>query len=487
MSTRLAPGDTDATALDRPGASGPSLVPVTAVLAALTALVASRPLKDNSFLTHLATGRLIVDDAVPTADRFTWASEGTPLVAHSWGSSVLYTLGDRIGSGAGVRVLIALATGAGMLALWRLAAPAKANVLRLALVSVSLVLGFAWWNERPQTFGYLALALGLVIVCDKRSPWLLVPLFFVWTNLHGSFAMGVPFLGALMGLRVVEERRLGRREFAEIGAMLAGIAAAGLVNPYGWDLIAFPVQQLQRESLVLISEWRPLPFDSIWNLIFVGQAALSVGVLAWRRRWLRLALSLGLVWLALDAARYAPLTAIMLVPIVAPGLAGIGTEVVAPAIRARTRWGVVGLGAAVVLALIAVTPSYDLVAYPDAEAAAMQERGWLGRERSELPRVLTHDFVGNYLEWRNGVQAKPWIDDRAEVHTFDTLRDYSALLGDSADHEAILERNPHDVVVWQAEEAFAEVVRADARYEIVSDTDDWLVACVRTSGFCPAA
>ncbi|MFN7151479.1 MAG: hypothetical protein ACK4V6_18620, partial [Microthrixaceae bacterium] len=46
----------------RPG----SLAAVMALVGGVAALVAARPLADNSFLTHLATGRLILDQGVPS-------------------------------------------------------------------------------------------------------------------------------------------------------------------------------------------------------------------------------------------------------------------------------------------------------------------------------------------------------------------------------------------------------------------------------------
>ena len=34
------------------------------------ALIGARPLRDNSFFTHLATGRLILAEGMPTADPY---------------------------------------------------------------------------------------------------------------------------------------------------------------------------------------------------------------------------------------------------------------------------------------------------------------------------------------------------------------------------------------------------------------------------------
>jgi len=44
------------------------------LVAGLLAFVAARPLTDNSFLTHLATGRLILDSGVPTSNPFLYSA-----------------------------------------------------------------------------------------------------------------------------------------------------------------------------------------------------------------------------------------------------------------------------------------------------------------------------------------------------------------------------------------------------------------------------
>ena len=57
------------------------------LVGAAAAFVASRPLTDNSFLTHLATGRLILADGVPAENPFLFT--GTSFPVPSWWWSVL--------------------------------------------------------------------------------------------------------------------------------------------------------------------------------------------------------------------------------------------------------------------------------------------------------------------------------------------------------------------------------------------------------------
>ncbi|MGH2684355.1 MAG: hypothetical protein ACRDJP_02680, partial [Actinomycetota bacterium] len=60
------------------------------------------PLFDNSFLTHLATGRMIVDDwAIPRHDPFSFTASGEPWVVQSWLASVLYGAFEELWGGHG--------------------------------------------------------------------------------------------------------------------------------------------------------------------------------------------------------------------------------------------------------------------------------------------------------------------------------------------------------------------------------------------------
>ncbi len=47
-------------------------------------------LSDNSFFTHLATGRLILAHGIPRHDVYSFTAAGEPWVVQSWLASLLY-------------------------------------------------------------------------------------------------------------------------------------------------------------------------------------------------------------------------------------------------------------------------------------------------------------------------------------------------------------------------------------------------------------
>ena len=61
------------------------------------AAIGLRSLADNSFLTHLATGRLILDSgSVPSHDPYTFTAAGEPWTVQSWLASLLYAVAEDV-------------------------------------------------------------------------------------------------------------------------------------------------------------------------------------------------------------------------------------------------------------------------------------------------------------------------------------------------------------------------------------------------------
>jgi len=448
------------------------------VLWCLGLVMGAGALSDNSFLTHLATGRLIREGGAPHTDVYSFATEGSPIVVQSWLASWWYATLEWVGGAFAIRVFIALLTATLLVVLWRLTRPAASLVGRMALVAMAAMVGLLWWNERPQIIGFLALALIALVISERRSPWWLFGLFALWVNCHGSFPLGLAYVGMAVVVRVVANRAITRREVTEAVATVAGIVIGAAVSPYGFELLTFPIELLGRSSsLILITEWRPLALREFATVVFLIEVVAICALLAMQRAWLRLLMAAFFVGLALMAVRNVAIASLALIPIAAPSLAGLGSlrEGPSPGKRQLRLGGVVA--AALVMVFIGVTDDYDLSAYPTAAVDWMQDAGLVGRADGENLRVLSHDYSGNYLEWRYGAEANTWIDDRAELYPFETARDYVFLLSDIGDHDVILARHPHDVVMWAADSTLARHLAADDAYEIIYRDPGTVIAC----------
>ena len=143
---------------------------------------------------------------------------------------------------------------------------------------------FTLWSTRPLVIGvlFLVVLLWVVEVPDSavgRHPLVVLPiLFWLWANVHGSFALGFAYLALHLLGRWVDHRRPweARERTLLIGAALAFVVV--FANPYGAELVLFPIALLARgEILSHIVEWQSPDFREIFGIAL----AVWIGVFVW--------------------------------------------------------------------------------------------------------------------------------------------------------------------------------------------------------------
>lgn len=434
-------------------------------------------LSDNSFLTHLATGRLIVDDGIPRSDPYTFTAAGRPWVVQSWAFSWFQARVESLVGAWGIRFALGLVIGTLLVAIWRLSRPAETLVGRMTVTALAAVVGLGWWNERPQTVAFLLAALSLVVVLERRSSGWLVPIFGIWVVVHGSWLFGLVIVGCL----ALVDRRW-RRWWELPGAAALGVAIGALVSPSAWDQVAFPIRMLgHREVLAYIVEWRRPAWSDPVTWAFAAQVVVAAWAL-WRTRragWATLAA--GLVAAALVSRRNIPLASIVMVPAMAPAFARLGrTPVGCTPNWSRLLTARAVLVVAAGIAVFASPQDYDLGPFPTAAVDWMERRALVARPGV---RVAAPDYAGNYLEWRFGAAANVFVDDRAEVLDAEVIGDYvRGLLDDELDWRTVLDRYRIDVVLWPGDQRLAREIVEDPGWRTVHRSGGWIVACRRAGG-----
>ncbi len=453
------------------------------------AFIAARPLVDNSFLTHLATGRVMLDSGLPATNPFLYSSSEFPIPSWFW--SAVLGVTDELAGGTGLRVLTSAIAAALGLVIVRLTRPSavvgaaggaavggaagERTLLSVLLpVACALITLMLFVNARPQLPGYLLLALTVLVVGERRSVWWLVAVFALWVNVHGTWFYGIAVLALLVAAQAIDDRRVTARQVGWVGAALGGVLLGGLAQPRSFETVLLPIEQFgderSREALSRYVEWQPAGFAHplTWLLVAMGLVAVVGAVRA--RRWGVLVGSAGLFAMGLSAGRLLPLAAITLVPWVADGVRSM-QGVSLPGDRVQRVLAGVGVAFGVAaLAWSIATPAYDLSPYPVTAVDWLEARGLAGDTQV---KVLTHDFAGNYLDWRFEDRANTFVDDRPGA---EASIDYSKMLYSEDGWQDSLDRADADVVIWRTEDPLASELSEPGWYR-AGEFGEFTVIC----------
>ncbi len=457
-------------------------------------LIGRRVLGDNSFLTHFATGQLILDrGSVPTTDPYSFTAHGEPWVVQSWLASVLYAAIDSVAGGFGIRVLNGVLAGCSAAMVWKLTSQKNTNVfVPLVLSGAVLIIGATMWSARPLLFGLLGLVLVFATVEGMFRPQWVLPVMWVWVNTHGSF----PLAGVLVGTIGVGEW-IDRRQFpVDTAKILAWVTAGtllGAVNPIGPRLLWFPVQLLRRgDALDNVVEWQPFTLEGLTAWVFAGLLVGFIVSLTQSVQWRSVVPATVFSIAAFLAIRNIVVASVVLAVVSAPNLRIVFGQLGHSDRGAVPR--VLGFGSGALLALAVVTATsvpMEFDGYPIEEINVLEAEGLLDGEA----RILHSEVVGNYLGFRQGADANVFVDDRFDFYPQQVLDDFDVLLY-GGDYGDVIARYEPDAILWKTGgglqawlDARPEWVVAEPLESIDDETgdrteSDWFLA--RPSGATPS-
>jgi hypothetical protein len=437
-----------------------------------------RPIVDNSMLTHLRTGMDMVHGlGIPRHDPYSWSAKGADWVVQSWLPEWTYGWAQRIGGFRLVvleqAVLIAVLTWL-LLRLARTGTPSRTALSGLIVVGIS----YPFWTPRPLLFGLICMALTVVIVERRRSTWLLVPVVWVWVQSHGSFPLGLAWLGARAVGEALDWRGWPREAVSYVGGFAAGLAAS-VVNPLGARLLTFPLTIAdKRKAFETIVEWMSPNFQQGRTRVVLLFIALALVLLVRARQpWRDVVPVVAFLAAGLLAARNLPLFGIVLAPVLSrtlrrPESAPPRRPVAAVDDRMNRAMALV---LAVVFVLFGASvlsgDPIELRPYPVEASTFLENEGFF----AETHRLVQRDYAGNYLEFRYGRTVPVFIDDRYDMYPLDVSLDYGKLL--HADPEAIqiLDDRRIDVVLWNQDSPLPNLLKVSGRWDEIHSSGDWVV------------
>lgn len=442
-----------------------------------------RPIHDNSMFTHLRTGiDAVAGHGIPRVDPYSFTAAGKPWTVQSWLPEWTYGWAHSLG-GYRLVVLEQAVLCAGLA--WLIVRLARAgSPLRTTLAAlVAIGIGAAYWSPRPLLFGLIFMALLITVVERRRSPWLLVIIVWFWVQSHGSFPLGLVWLGARAFGQWLDWRAWPDDTMRYIGAFIVGLVVS-VANPLGARLLLFPFTILQkRADFAAIIEWRSPDFNGAEGRFALLFLALALVILArYRVSWRDLVPVVGFLVLSLLAMRNLPVAAVVLAPVLGRALrrtdgssrtAAAAASEVTPARQRLNRAVLITIFALFALfgASILTTSPIEAAAYPEKAATYLDQQGLL-----TPPHVLAEqDFVGNYLSLRYGRRVPVFIDDRYDMFPSDVAKDYRTMNTGGAQALSLLDKYHVDVILWNRQEPLATVLAASDAWTQVFRDGDWAV------------
>ena len=233
---------------------------------------------DMDFGFQLKLGEMIVNQGIPRGNPWSYTMPSYPFVDHEWFLEVVWY---KLWPILGMTGLAAIYAASVVAAMW-IVIPEK--VRRWGGVAAFLGWGvmMSRFAVRPQVTSWILTAVVLRWVQEperwRRWRWLFPLLMLVWTNLHGSFLLGIGITGLALGFMAVE-----KKADAKDGLVWGLGVLATFINPYGWRLIWEMMRQVAIAGRVAqyVVEWQP-----VWMNIdmgFIGMSVLTV-MLWWRYR-----------------------------------------------------------------------------------------------------------------------------------------------------------------------------------------------------------
>ena len=421
----------------------PSLADVlfTCVFLVLSFKGGNSLLNDADTGYHIRTGEYIIHNlAVPSHDIFSFITPPLPWFAHEWLSEVVMAWLHQIGGLTTVVIFFSLAIAFAYFLLFKSAQSLNCNLL-LALVVVSLAAlsSALHWLARPHIFSLILTVVWYRILDDyqykdRHRLFYLPALMLLWVNLHGGFILGLLLLGIYLGGNAVGslfskdgERKSAREKCRKLAVAAAACLLVSLLNPRGYSILLFPFRMVSNKFLMdNVIEFLPPSFHD--PLPYKYLLLLAVGVLSLARSigLIELMLVLLFTYMSLYSARYIPLFAVVMTPILLRGsqtiLGGLDHRVVkffqkrsdnlalVDGTAKGHLWPIVSVAVVCALALTGkIEFKFDATKNPVAAVEFLKREPLSGR-------MFNDDEFGDYLIYAAWPQYKVFFDGRSDMY-----------------------------------------------------------------------
>lgn len=459
---------------------------------------ASNLLADADTGWHIRTGEWILRHrAVPTVDFFSFTKPGQAWFAWEWGWDVMAGLIHQFTGLAGlVFVNLAILCLVSALLFRLVRKICNHDVLALLTTILAMLVSMMHWLARPHLLSWVFFLLLLHVLWDAESGsprrLLCLPLLIlVWTNVHGSFFIGVGMI-AISAAGVAAAR--GWRRSLPFWISAATCAAATFVNPYTWRVHQHIIRYLTDGALMdKIQEFQSINFHH-FPAALLEIFLLPVGAIAvWC--FLKRHISAGLMvllWahLALLAARNVPLFAFIASPFIAACLVDLVVRLEQMPKWRRFASALLGIQARLapservhrVYAPSAVLLLFCGACFAAAQTHSAPESAFQARFPASFPsqvvpvvqkygpaRIFTTDQWGDFFLYHFSPSVTVFVDGRSDFYGPKFLGRCHNILEARWDWEQDLLRFAADMVIVPPDTPVATVLKASPHWTLLFD------------------
>jgi hypothetical protein len=421
---------------------------------------------DPDLWGHVAFGRaMLATHRLAFHDPYSYSAPGHLWLNHEWLSEALmaafYDLGGVIGLklmkfGCCVALIAFLARG--------LAEIDSPMTLQLGILVAAAIAVAPQMQFRPQLFSF-AMTAGLLAILTRytyrgKAPLLvLIPMLWLWANLHGGFIIGLAALGTFSLMRLTTDLFGGRGPWvgARLFAILAASIAVTLLMPYGlgtWQAVGHALGNPHTSEVIddwqpltrsLIAMWRENPVGAIPDLFAIAIfLALVVTLVLNPRRGdsAIVAVALLLIFGALIATRNVPLAVIATVPALAQHSASFFRATQTQRASRTSQIVIAAIGVTLLIGSGLLSPTLRAGSFKPVGAISFMQA-------HRLSGNVMSDFTwGEYLIWHMAPASKVFIDGRYDtVYPPNVIDDYLAFQYGESGAKDVLRKYPHDFIL----------------------------------------
>lgn len=231
---------------------------------------------DPDFGWHLASGQYILAHGIPATDVFTYTASHFAWINVEWLNDVLVAKLYAFGGYGLLAVVASLLWTLPLLLVDRMFRRKKGLISKPIIVAAALLFT-PYLGARTEVWAVLFIAIVYVVLLsrNRKLSWALPLIFWLWSQLHGSWPAGLALAGWWAVFRETEVRAKRRLWLLILASFLLT-----LVNPYGArELFVIAQTGFDPALKTSINEWMPIwrtvPGSIVIYLVLVATASLA--------------------------------------------------------------------------------------------------------------------------------------------------------------------------------------------------------------------